>query len=287
MILIFTLKIQNNSETYELTHDYKHYYVMSISGLTPPPTTINTTVSGIHDGSYYNSSRVQERNIVITIGLVGDVEANRQRLYSIFPLKKECTIFYKNQHRSLKISGFVETIEADIFTEHESVQISIICPNPYFQGLKTIKGDIKREQPAQGSTNPISDVTPYGTVTVIPTCYIKNPGDVDCGCIFRFRFQKYVDFLRITSRQTLACIDLQKAKFNAGDELLINTNFGKLSITHIRSNGTKRNLMPYLTNESEWIQLIPGENTIIFTISEGVYDKINASVEFTPLYGGV
>ena len=73
MSLIFTLKIKNyKNEIYELTHDYEHYYVMSVSGLTPPVTTINTTVSGIHDGSYYNSSRVQQRNIVITVGLRGN-----------------------------------------------------------------------------------------------------------------------------------------------------------------------------------------------------------------------
>ena len=134
MVLIFTLKIKNyKNEIYELTHDYDHYYVKSISGLTPPPTTINTTVSGIHDGSYYNSSRIQQRNIVITLGLRGDIEANRQHLYSIFPLKKECTVYYQNQNRNLKINGFIETLEADIFVQQEDVQISIICPNPYFE----------------------------------------------------------------------------------------------------------------------------------------------------------
>ena len=43
MSLIFTLKIKNHKdEIYELTHDYDHYYVKSITGLTPPPTTINS-----------------------------------------------------------------------------------------------------------------------------------------------------------------------------------------------------------------------------------------------------
>ena len=288
MILIFTLKIRNcKNEIYELTHDYDHYYVMSVSGLTPPATTINTTVSGIHDGSYYNSSRVQQRNIVITVGLKGDVEANRQRLYSIFPLKKECTVFYKNQNRNLKIDGFIETLEADIFSQQESVQISIICPNPYFQGLSVIESDIRREQPLFEFPFAIEEPIPFGNIMRIPTCYLNNIGDVGCGCIFHFRFHKFVEYLRITNRVTGECMDLQDARFNDGDELMINTNFGNLRIIHYRSDGSERNLLPYLKKDSKWIHLETGANTIIFTVSEGLYNGINASVEFTPLYGGV
>ena len=281
MILIFTLKIRNcKNEIYELTHDYDHYYVMSVSGLTPPATTINTTVSGIHDGSYYNSSRVQQR-------LKGDVEANRQRLYSIFQLKKECTVYYSNQNRSLKIDGYIETLEADIFSQQESVQISIICPNPYFQGLSVIESDIRREQPLFEFPFAIEEPIPFGNIMRIPTCYLNNIGDVECGCIFHFRFHKFVEYLRITNRVTGECMDLQDARFNDGDELMINTNFGNLRIIHYRSDGSERNLLPYLKKDSKWIHLETGANTIIFTVSEGLYNGINASVEFTPLYGGV
>jgi hypothetical protein len=260
---------------------------MSVSGLTPPATTINTTVSGIHDGSYYNSSRVQQRNIVITVGLKGDVEANRQRLYSIFQLKKECTVYYSNQNRSLKIDGYIETLEADIFSQQESVQISIICPNPYFQGLSVIESDIRREQPLFEFPFAIEEPIPFGNIMRIPTCYLNNIGDVECGCIFHFRFHKFVEYLRITNRVTGECMDLQDARFNDGDELMINTNFGNLRIIHYRSDGSERNLLPYLKKDSKWIHLETGANTIIFTVSEGLYNGINASVEFTPLYGGV
>ena len=67
---IFTLIIKNyKGESYELTHNYERYYVKSITGLTPPSAVINTSVSGSYDGSFYNSSRLEQRNIVITLGL--------------------------------------------------------------------------------------------------------------------------------------------------------------------------------------------------------------------------
>ena len=288
MVLIFTLKIRNyKNEIYELTHDYDHYYVKSITGLTPPPTTINTTVSGIHDGSYYNSSRIQHRNIVITLGLRGDVEKNRQHLYSIFPLKKECTVYYQNQNRNLKINGFIETLEADIFVQQEDVQISIICPNPYFEGISTIDSDIRKVQPLFEFPFSITEPIPFGSIMRVPTCSLNNIGGVDCGCIFHFRFYEYTNYLKITNEVTHEYMDLQHAGFSDGDDLFINTNFGNLRIMLYHNNGIEQNLLSFLKKGSSWIHLESGLNTITFSVNEGHYEGVSAKVEYTPLYGGV
>ena len=85
---MFTLKIDNHrGSVTELTHNRGRYAVVGIDGLTRPPTNINTAVAGGIDGSFFNSARVEQRNLVISIILRGDIEANRQALYSIFPLK--------------------------------------------------------------------------------------------------------------------------------------------------------------------------------------------------------
>ncbi len=288
MILIFTLKVKNyKNEIYELTHNYDRYYIKSISGLTPPPTTINTSVGGIHDGSYYNSSRLQQRNIVITIGLRGEIEVNRQRLYSVFPLKKECTLFYKNQNRDVKIRGYVETLEADIFVYQEEVQVSIICPGTYFEGVSAIKGEIRKVQPLFEFPFSINRPIPFGNIYDRPLCVLDNIGDVECGCIFSFHFYEYTNFLRITNEVTHEYMDLKHAGFCEGDELYINTNFGDLRIILYRYDGEKMNLLPFLKNDSSWIHLEQGINKLSFSISEGHYDGLSAKVEYTPLYGGV
>lgn len=132
---MYTLKIENtNGEIFELTHDFSNYYVTDVSGLTPPATTINTAKAGIIDGTFFNSASVEERNIVISLTINGDIEANRQKLYRIFPRKTPCTIYFKNANRDVKIKGYVETIECDPFVKREKAQISIICPRPYFEG---------------------------------------------------------------------------------------------------------------------------------------------------------
>ena len=120
---MFTLKIESSLGLVELTHDLNNYAVVGVQGLTPPPTTINTAIAGSIDGSFFNSARVESRNIVITVILAGDIEANRQRLYRIFPRKMPVTIYFKNKNRDVKISGYVEALEGDLFTQQEQMQI--------------------------------------------------------------------------------------------------------------------------------------------------------------------
>lgn len=82
---MYTLKIQNSAgELFELTHNRSQYSLIHVTGLTPPKANINTSAAGTIDGEFYNSARVNMRNIVLTIVIEGDIEANRQHLYRIF-----------------------------------------------------------------------------------------------------------------------------------------------------------------------------------------------------------
>ena len=133
---MFTLKIDNHrGSVTELTHNRGRYAVVGIDGLTRPPTNINTAVAGGIDGAFFNSARVEAAQPLV-INPRGDIEANRQALYSIFPLKSICTIYFENKNRSVKIDGYVETLEADLFSMQERAQVSIICPRPYFEDMK-------------------------------------------------------------------------------------------------------------------------------------------------------
>lgn len=179
---MFTLKIQNNrGELYELTHDPERYKVMKITGLTLPPCNVNTSTAGTQDGEEYNSSHLEKRNLVITLALEGDIEASRQRLYRIFPLHSPVKVFFKNQNRDVTIDGYVETIDGDLFATREMMQISLICPQPYFEDLTGIYCEMGHELigfsfpfgiPAEGMViagiyqNPVQQVWNNGTTDV-------------------------------------------------------------------------------------------------------------------------
>lgn len=120
------------------SHEEHGLYIKSITGIGPGKATINTTDLASDDGGIYNSARAEIRNIVITLGMYqstihrNSIEDARQLTYQYFPLKKSVLLTFITDNRALYIEGYVESNDPDIFSEEESTQISIICPDPNF-----------------------------------------------------------------------------------------------------------------------------------------------------------
>lgn len=284
---MFTLKIENaKGQIFELTHNSQNYNVVGVTGLTPPATAVNTSAGGLIDGTFYNSSRVEQRNIVITLVLNGDIETNRQQLYKIFNIKKPCTIYFQNENRNVQIIGYVETLESDLFTMREQVQISIICPRPYFEDLETIYTELSEiirmfEFPFSIEYN---DPIPFSEILQYPLCTINNGGDVECGCIIDIAITANVTGLTIydTTAQTFIGFNYS---FQAGDEITINTISGQMGATLTRQ-GQTINLLNYLIQNSTWFRLDLGDNEFTFTAESGA-DAVDVMFATANLYGGV
>lgn len=285
---MYTLKIENtNGKIFELTHDFSNYYVTDVSGLTPPATTINTAKAGIIDGTFFNSASVEERNIVISLTINGDIEANRQKLYRIFPRKTACTVYFKNANRDVKIKGYVETIECDPFVMREKAQISIICPRPYFEDLATIYAELAAtlamfEFPfAIEEDNPI----PFSEATDYPIAEIMNEGDAEAGCIISIEVNDTIQGIKIINTSTQQFFYLDSA-FVDHDKITISTISGQMGVTRERG-GTKTNILNYVGANSAWLRLAPGVNYFTYTIDDGDTEDVEITFEATTLYGGV
>lgn len=285
---MYTLKIENtNGEIFELTHDFSDYYVTKVEGLTPPATTINTAKAGIIDGTFFNSASVEERNIVISLTINGDIEANRQKLYRIFPRKTACTVYFKNANRDVKIKGYVETIECDPFVMREKAQISIICPRPYFEDLATIYAELAAtlamfEFPfAIEEDNPI----PFSEATDYPIAEIMNEGDAEAGCIISIEINDTIQGIKIINTSTQQFFHLDSA-FVDHDKITISTISGQMGVTRERG-GTKTNILNYVGANSTWLRLAPGVNYFTYTIDDGDTEDVEITFEATTLYGGV
>ena len=144
--------------------------IQSIDGIGPVNATINTTEIATTDGSRFNSARLSQRNIVLyfvfyevirrgfsaSVSYVPgegntsssssewdagseSIEDIRHKTYKYFPLKKQLTLEFETDTRTLQISGYVESNTPSIFSENEGCQISIICPDPYFYDAEGIK----------------------------------------------------------------------------------------------------------------------------------------------------
>lgn len=284
---MFTLKIQNPSgEVFELTHNSQDYQIVDVQGLAPPPIAVNTAASGMIDGSFFNSARVEERNIVIIIVFNGDIEGNRQRLYKMFPVKQPCKIFFKNKNRDVYIEGYVETLECSLFSQREQAQISLICPRPYFESLSTVYSELARivrmfEFPFSISAN---DPVPMSEIMSYPLCTISNGGDVESGFEMTIGFDDSANGVKIYNVTTQQMLGFDFV-FSAGDEVTISTRSGSLEVTLLRS-GQKSSLLNFLASGSRWLKLTVGDNDFTFSATSGA-DGIRIVFATADLYGGV
>lgn len=291
---MFTLKIENtNGEIFELSHNTQNYAVVGVQGLTRPQTAINTSTGGGLDGAFFNSARVEMRNIVIDIILNGDIEANRQQLYRIFPQKTACTVYFANKNMDVKISGYVEVLDGDLFTQREAVQISIICPRPFWEDMNAIYTELSNilrmfQFPfaiAETPGVPMSEILDY------PVCTINNVGDVPCGCVITINIandgtgENPVSNLKIFNVTTQEFFGFSGRTFGAGDQITINTMSGQLSAT-LNRGGTITNLLNYVADGSTWFKLAIGENNFTFTCDDNA-DAVDIMFETAMLYGGV
>ena len=64
---MFSLIVENSKGEQLSLSQNSNYVITGISGLTPPSSTINLSSNYGTDGSTFNSSKVEKRNIVINV----------------------------------------------------------------------------------------------------------------------------------------------------------------------------------------------------------------------------
>lgn len=285
---MFTLKIENIKNTIlELTQNEDKYQVLSVKGLNPPNAQINrSTVAGL-DGSKFNSSKLEERNIVITLKLNGDIETNRINLYNYFNTKQWCKIYYKNESRDVYIEGYVETCECDLFTNNEIMQISIICPNPYFKGMEEIVDDISKSIAAFEFPFAIDSTgIEFSRIDNSKITNVYNNSESETGVIIVIDVLNNCDKIQIKNVSTGETFTLNY-NFLEDDKITIDTNKGSKSISLLR-NAQTINLFSGLTSDSTFFQLSIGDNYFSYLVDNGTNDDaIHIVFKHYTLYGGV
>lgn len=283
--MAYSLVLENSKgEQIQLTQN-PNYSVISVSGLNPPTSNINTAVNANFDGSIYKSSRMNARNIVIELAIEGNVEANRIALYRYIKSKKQCTVYYKNTSRNVSIVGYVEGFEIKYFDEKETVQISIMCPRPYFidkKGTDITFSSINAlfefpfSIPAAGIE--------FSTLNLNEEINIVNGGDIETGLIIVFHAVGEVSNPTIYNVETRENLKVN-ISMNNGDTLTIDTRKGSKRIIKT-VNGVEINALNYLDTASTWLALESGDNIMIYT-ADTHPENLMCDIVFNNLYEGV
>lgn len=249
------------------------YLLEKAGGIDPVKATITSSSFAQLDGTQYESSRREDRNITLKITLEPDYTAGetvrslRRRLYSFFMPKAAVDLrFYSTDMDPVWISGRVESCEADPFDPESVVDISIICNNPDFY---------------DPTVEAMTGMSTAGTTRTL----ISYDGDIETGLIFTFRpdravtsFSVYLDAPDGSQSQ----LDFN-ATLQAGDVVTISTVPGSKYARLLRA-GVTSSLLYGVTPQSTWLELKPGDNylRVYATGAAFPYD-----IQYTRKFGGL
>lgn len=151
------------SDAFDL-YDKTKCGIVNFTGLDRPDADIIRSALAGANASRISGSQIPERNIVLTVRPWIAAEINRQELYDNLPFDTDLRFYIVTENRCVFIDGRVEKLGGGRFTQDVTdIQLSIICPFPWFQSVELHKTRLDRH-----SDN-----------------LIYNTGDIPAGFIFR------------------------------------------------------------------------------------------------------
>ena len=215
------------------------------------------------DGSTYQGSTTKQRNIVITAQMERDYQANRDLLYKCFKPKSTGLFTYMEGSETRVIDYKVEGIDIDETGVVRNFSISLLCPDPFFRDLEDISVSMASwaglfEWPHEF----LEEKEPFAERTAEVLKEIENDSAAD----------------NIGN-------EVRSFSINAGDVVIITTETNNKAVYLVR-DGVKQEINEYLDEDSDFIQLQHGTNTIRYTADAGE-DYLNVTVSYRFRYLGV
>lgn len=263
----------------------ENYSITSITGLGPPDAAINTVNVGSFDGERFNSSKLGMRNIVMTIAILGDIETNRIALYKVFKSKEWIKFNYKNGLRDVFIEGYIESAPIDLFSQNQEVQVSILCPDPYFKNAEEIIEDMNLIISMFYFPFAIADEgQTFSQYDEVLEKTIVNEGDVEKGMVIELQAIGEVKNPKIFNRDTTDFFGLN-ITMQQGDLITISTIKGSKTVYLFR-NGEQINIFNNIMKDITWLQLDPGDNVFTYEAATGA-EYLNIIFRHIDNYEGV
>lgn len=247
---MISITAKNTKAETLLLNEFNGYAVTDVSGLSPAAANVNITNIAAADGSLFNSAMIPQRNIVLTVYILNDVERNRQALYKFFSPKSDITLYFQNTSRKAHISGCVESFEGTFFSNAEVFQISVLCPKPFF-----IDDTEKTVSCSSGSTT------------------------IDYGGEYLTGFTASFDVVASSTDASIVIgaktLTIAGTGLQAGDKITICTKQGEIKVL----KGTT-SIINQISIINGFPKLSAGSNTVVLT-------NLSGTLTYAELYGGL
>ncbi len=270
--------------------DDAEFFLISCDGIYSVSNNVVTSENTMTDGSTYQGSTTKQRNIVITAEFDSDYQSRRDFLYKSFKPKSPGTFFYYENEEQRQIDYRVEDIDIDEAGVCRNAVISLICPDPFFKDPADTTVTMAGWEPCFEFPHEFTEPEEFGIRVAELVKNIENDSAAD-----HIGIEVVMEALGAVRNPAIyhvqqdihIQIGTEKNPFDMepGDVVRITTGTNEKNI-YLEKDGTVTKINEYLEEESEFIQLVHGSNTLIYDADQGV-DYLNVTVMYRFRYLGV
>lgn len=286
--------ICTNENNVSLTLDaFSPWLLESCEGIYEVRNNVSTSENTMTSGSTYQGSTTSMRNIVLTLRDRPETDhlAARSMLYTLFKPGSPGVFTYIEDEISRTIKYYVESVYVDAVKRSRRAQISLLCPDPFFEDLTDIsvqmsawvpRWEFRHEFLASG------EEMGYRSAERLKT--IDNTSAADgIGITITVDCTGPVVSPSISLVETGESISVgtptNPLELRAGDRVIITTHTTNKHVYLVR-DGVKTEINSYLTEDSVFLQLMSRENTFGYSAASGE-GYMTVTISFRYRYLGV
>lgn len=275
----------------EFNYDFAPFFLVSLDGVYTVSNNVVTSENTMVDGSTYQGSTTKQRNIVITAQMETDYQTNRDLLYKCFKPKSTGIFTYMEDEETRVIDYKVEELEIGEKGVVRNITISLLCPDPFFRDLEDLSVSMaswtglfewphafveEKEPFAERTAEKLKEIENDSAADNIGiTVTLEAEGPVINPAVYH---AESGEFVKVGTEKTPFSI-------NAGDVVMITTETNNKAVYLVR-DGIKTEINEKLDEDSEFLQLQHGINTIKYTADAGE-DYLNVTISYRFRYLGV
>lgn len=281
---MYQVIIENaKGEQLDLTND-NELMLCEIFGIYGYTNTVNRHTSN-NDGSQYDSSYTNERQIIMNFAIYGVPEEQRIKLYRYFNRKGEIKFYYQSKLRKVYIKGHVEDITINVHTNPVEAVVTILCEDPLFKATDAEIVYYNERIPLL--TFPFStdqaEPVEFSRLELLSEQNLYNEGTATTGLIVTFKAMggKVLNPL-LENAMTAEKMGLTGYEMQPGEIITIDTRKGnKTIISNINGD-----LLDYIIEDFKWLNASVGDNIFRKTATSGD-EYLTVRFNFEKCYDGV
>lgn len=277
----------------DLTDEFSPFLLEACEGIYENRNNVSTSANTMTDGSTYQGSVTSMRNIILTLRDKPDADhmMNRNLLYNVFKPKSPGTFVYTEGDTQRSIEYYVESVYVSGQERSRRATVSLLCPDPFFVAPYDITVQMAGWNALWEWPHEFVDGgEEFGSRIKERIKEIENLSAADnIGLTIEIDAAGPVTNPSISQVEQAESIKVgtlaKPLNMVSSDKVIITTGTNNKHV-YLVSGGLQTEINEYLSEDSEFLQLMHGTNTFGYAADSGEENMI-VTISFRYKYLGV